>query len=150
MWWTPTSGTCSLQQFVVRFIICMNSNNNTINPFGPIINKYCACALTKLIPRGSRFTGSVCVRECNQHENARDVSRKIPSDFWLLKEVELPKKNGFQRVSATGERDMLDSTQVSLAFCVYIASPWAARAESISYGGGKEWRTLFTLQTRHS
>jgi len=51
------------------------------NPFGPIMNKYCACALTKLIPRGSRFTGSVCVRECNQHENARDVSRKIPSDF---------------------------------------------------------------------
>jgi len=49
----------------------------------------------------------------------------------------LPKKNGFQHVSATGERDTLDNTQVSLAFCVYSASPWAARAESISYGSGK-------------
>lgn len=108
-----------------------------INPFGPIIQKHYACALTKLIPRGSRFTRSACVRECNQHKDARDVSRKFSSDFPVLKEVDLRKKNGFQRVSTTGERDTLDNTQVSLVFCVYSASPWAAKAESLPYGSGK-------------
>ena len=108
-----------------------------VNPLGPIIQKHYACALTKLIPRGSRFKGSACVRECNQLEDARGVSGKFSNDFPVLKEVGLRKKNGFQRMSATGERDTLDDTQVSLVFCVYSASPWAARVQSLSYGSGK-------------
>ena len=44
-------------------------------------------------------------------------------------------------MSATGERDTLDDTQVSLVFCVYSASPWAARVQSLSYGSGKVWST---------
>ena len=42
-----------------------------------------------------------------------------------LGSVELRKRNSFQRMSATRERDTLDNTQVSLVFCVYSASPWA-------------------------
>lgn len=114
-----------------------NSLCSSFNPLGPIIQKHYACALTKLIPRGSRFKGSACVRECNQLEDARGVSGKFSNDFPVLKEVELREKNGFQRMSATGERDTLDNTQVSLVFCVYSASPWAARVQFLSYGSGK-------------
>ena len=42
------------------------------------IQKYHTCALTKLIPRGGRFSRSMCVRGCSQHEDARDVSIKLP------------------------------------------------------------------------
>ena len=103
-----------------------------LNPFGPIIQKFHACALTKLIPRGSRFNGSVCVRGCSLLEDARDVSRKLSSDWRVLQIVEKREKNVFQRVSATGERDTLANTEVSLVFCVYSASPWAVRHKSIS------------------
>ena len=65
-------------------------------------------------------------------EDARDVSRKLSSDWRVLQIVEKREKNVFQRVSATGERDTLANTEVSLVFCVYSASPWAVRHKSIS------------------
>ena len=74
----------------------------------------------------------MCVRECSQHKDARDVSRKLWSDSKVLQIVEKREKNVFQRVSATGEHDALANTEVSLVFCVYSTSPWAVRHESIS------------------